>query len=156
MGNYPSREEPEFLYPDDAESLNQNGEKSGEQHRTVKVGIPRGLQVICLDTDKLIRGFRYPPVLLAYGISKTEWEGFSASLQMAALAETNIAFAVEGICDMASRWDKDFFRPRGLLMRLDMPGEEKYGIDFMDLFYTRNTFNVGRKLYISMALCLLL
>jgi hypothetical protein len=35
-------------------------------------------------------------------------------------------------------------------MRIDMPGEEKFGLDFMDLYYkgicNRKTFNVGQSL----------
>jgi hypothetical protein len=56
-----------------------------------------------------------------------------------------IAHAVEGMCDVASEWDKKYFRAKGLVMRLDMPGEEKFGLRFMDLFETHHTYNVARK-----------
>ncbi|EHL03474.1 hypothetical protein M7I_0416 [Glarea lozoyensis 74030] len=39
---------------------------------------------------------------------------------------------------------------KGLIMRIDMPGEEKFGLDFMDLYYegirNRKTYNVGQSL----------
>lgn len=39
--------------------------------------------------------------------------------------------------------DKTYFRKKGLIARIDMPGEEKYGIDFMDLSGGRRTYNVA-------------
>jgi hypothetical protein len=48
--------------------------------------------------------------------------------------------------DIVAEWDQQFFRNKGLVMRIDMPGEEKFGLDFMDLYYegigNRKPFNI--------------
>ncbi|RDW62090.1 hypothetical protein BP6252_11523 [Coleophoma cylindrospora] len=107
--------------------------------------IPRGLQIPAHKTNALWDGgFPYPPVLDAYGIGLAQWKLFWQSC-LAALDQTtakSIAFNLERILDNVARWDRDFFRPRGLLMRWDMPGEQIFGLDSMDLYHDQHVDNM--------------
>ncbi|KAK6581668.1 hypothetical protein PZA11_005365 [Diplocarpon coronariae] len=48
-----------------------------------------------------------------------------------------IAYAIENILDACAEYDVKLFRPNGFMMRLDMPGEEKYGLDLMDIYHAK-------------------
>ncbi|KAF4637232.1 hypothetical protein G7Y89_g852 [Cudoniella acicularis] len=101
-------------------------------------GIPRGLQVMADNTPDLKTGFPWPKILDVYGISKDDWRTFCFALAEPLepwLGQTGIAYEIEKILDICAEWDVQYFRKKGLIMRLDMPGEEKYGLDFMDLYY---------------------
>ncbi|RDW66940.1 hypothetical protein BP5796_09689 [Coleophoma crateriformis] len=107
--------------------------------------IPRGLQIPAQKTNALWDGgFPYPPVLDAYGIGSGQWKVFWQSC-LTALDQTttkSIAFNIEGILDNVARWDREYFRPRGLLMRWDMPGEQVFGLDCMDLYHDQHVDNM--------------
>jgi len=154
-------EEPRTRYPKKDEPSDQNGEQSEEEQTPELMnGIPRGIQVSAGDTNTLSWGFKFPPSLLAYDVSKSDWEQFSRSIRDVVRRNPTIAYAVENMCDVVADWgelkrllaalviadfveDKRYFRTKGLIVRIDMPGEEKYGIDFMDLLGSRRTYNVA-------------
>lgn len=126
-----TNEEPPDRYPRSAEfSKKPSGPTDPEESQLSEplVGIPRGLQVIPTHGH-----FRFPRSLLAYGVTQNDWIALCHALMSEIQAEGRTAFAVEGMCDVAAYWDSKCFRPKGLIMRLDMPGEVKFGLDFMDL-----------------------
>lgn len=88
------------------------------------------------NTDSLNRGFPYPKELAPFGISKEDWAIFCAKLA-GPLAKRNIAYAIEEVLDICAEEDVKFFRPKGFIMRLDMPGEEHYGLDIMDIYHAQ-------------------
>lgn len=111
-------------------------------------GIPRGLQVMADWAPDLGRGFPYPKILATYDIFKNDWRTFCLALSEPTNKwgkQQGIAYEVEKILDIAAEWDVQYFRLKGLIMRLDMPGEEKYGLDFMDLYYQKGGLN--RKIF---------
>jgi hypothetical protein len=126
--------------------------------------LPRGLIIFSEAQDnihKFHKGFKYPgEILSAYQISKKDWSDFCNAIA-APLGrykglypgigdglfpgiydmKTNkgnylhIRRAIDDTLDIVTKWDRIFFRPRGLVMRMDMPGEAKYGLTFMDFFH---------------------
>ncbi|KAL3417167.1 hypothetical protein PVAG01_11167 [Phlyctema vagabunda] len=106
--------------------------------------IPRGLQVPAGDTKNLSKGFDYPPSLDAFGVQeevwKQCWDAITYNLDPHSRA-ASIPHRIEAMLDEIARWDKEYFRPRKLLMRWDMPGEEKYGLDFMDIWHENCILN---------------
>ncbi|CZR63676.1 uncharacterized protein PAC_13573 [Phialocephala subalpina] len=97
--------------------------------------IPRGLQIPAICTYKLLRGFRYPEELDQCGISRADWKLFIGNITIPLLNYAGVAYVLEYILDRVAKWDAQYFRPRGFLMRIDMPGEEKYGLEFMDIHH---------------------
>lgn len=108
---------------------------------TAKDLIPRGLQIRAKNTLMLgatysKRKFHYPKVLAYLSIGKKDWNKFADAVLEPMKGEAgNIPHVLDEMLDIVAEWDINFFRPRGLLMRWDMPGEEKFGIDFMDLYH---------------------
>ncbi|KUJ08355.1 uncharacterized protein LY89DRAFT_341660 [Mollisia scopiformis] len=104
---------------------------------TAEETIPRGLQIPALSTIRLTHGFRYPKELNECGIPQGDWEVFCGSIVLPLInRETpGVAWAIEQILDRVAMWDAQCFRPRGFIIRMDMPGEQKYGLDFMDIHH---------------------
>jgi len=97
--------------------------------------MPHGLQIPAKNTDNLKKGFPYPKnVLMCYDINKHDWKRFQRALS-SQVSEHVSTYAVERLLDLVAQWDVQFFRKKGLVMRMDMPGEEKYGLDFMTIYY---------------------
>ena len=116
--------------------------------------LPRGLQIMANNTVTLKKGFPYlKDVMMCYGIDKNDWVRFQQAMNVAILVTdsnpTNCipgrstAYKIELLLDVVAEWDVRFFRPKGIVMRMDMPGEEKYGLDFMDLFYKKRIVNAS-------------
>lgn len=87
-------------------------------------------------TDTLAGGFPYPKEMMAFAISKERWAKFCSDLT-APLATKKIPYVIEEILDICTTWDVKYFRPKGFIVRLDMPGEEKYGLEFLDIYHSR-------------------
>lgn len=99
---------------------------------------PRGLQLLAKNTDTLLGGFPYVKELAAFDIRKSDWDSFCKKLTEP-LAKKGIAYAIESVLDVCADYDVNFFRPRGFMMRLDMPGEEKYGLELLDIYHIPTT-----------------
>jgi len=106
--------------------------------------IPRGIQILAKNRNFLEKGFHYPKELQGCGISKDEWNafcfGFTSPIRKNKhwkTAQPLMAYEIENMLDLVADWDLRFFRPRGYVMRLDMPGEQKYGLDFMDIHHSK-------------------
>lgn len=102
--------------------------------QTPAQAFPRGIQIMAKNTHTLEWGFPYPKELSPFGITKDDWASFCSKLTEP-LAKQKIAYAVDAILDICSEEDVKFFRPKGFIMRLDMPGEEQYGLDIMDIYH---------------------
>lgn len=105
-------------------------------NRTPAQAFPRGIQIMAKDTNTLEGGFVYPKELATFGITKADWSLFCFKLQEP-LADKRIAYAIEKILDICAEEDVRFFRPKGFIMRMDMPGEEQYGLDMMDIYHSK-------------------
>ncbi len=109
--------------------------------------IPRGIQIMAKNSNYLEKGFHYPKELQACNITQNEWNafchGFTAPIRSKHKKANRpmMPFEIENMLDLVANWDIRFFRPKGFVVRLDMPGEQKYGLDFMDLHHWR----AGRK-----------
>ncbi|KAL2062146.1 hypothetical protein VTL71DRAFT_6412 [Oculimacula yallundae] len=97
---------------------------------------PRGIQIMAKNTNTLEGGFPYPKELAPFGISKADWSVFCLKLTEP-LANKKIAYAIEKVLDICAEEDVMFFRPKGFILRLDMPGEEQHGLDMMDIYHTK-------------------
>ncbi|KAI9046973.1 hypothetical protein LZ554_009048 [Drepanopeziza brunnea f. sp. 'monogermtubi'] len=104
--------------------------------QTPAQAFPRGLQIMAKYTDTLAGGFSLPKELMAFGITKDIWAEFNSKMTES-LTTKRIAYAVEDILDVCATWDVRFFRPKGFIIRLDMPGEEKYGLDLLDIYHSK-------------------
>lgn len=107
MGRHRSRrEEPRTRYPKKDKSSDQNGQQSEEDEQSPEQmhGIPRGIQVLAGDTNTLSWGFKFPPALLPYDVTKSEWEQFSRSLRDVVHRNPTIPYAVEDLCDVVAEW----------------------------------------------------
>ncbi|KAH9214045.1 hypothetical protein DL95DRAFT_462491 [Leptodontidium sp. 2 PMI_412] len=104
--------------------------------QTPAQAFPRGIQIMAKNTNTLEGGFPYPKELAPFGITKQDWSIFCHKLTEP-LASKKIAYAVEKILDICAEEDVKFFRPKGFIMRLDMPGEEQYGLDIMDMYHSQ-------------------
>ena len=89
--------------------------------------LPRGLIIMARKTNHLRRGFPYPKLLLQCGITKAQWKLVCKAL-VATLdpgwwsywrEHRGIAYELEKVLDIAAALDQKFFRPKGLVMRLD-------------------------------------
>jgi hypothetical protein len=100
--------------------------------------LPRGLQVLAFDTDNLTTGFPYPPVLAKFHIPPEDWDYFLETIftPLHNTEPNTLAKNIEAILDNVAEQDIALFRPKGLIMRMDMPGEQKFGLDFMDLYHS--------------------
>jgi hypothetical protein len=111
--------------------------------------LPRGMQILAEDTEDLEKGFPYPLALAKCDISLSDWTRFGDAIigkfdhckggqyhhpHMYDFRIHTIAKHIEFVLDNVAEQDITFFRPRGLIMRLDMPGEQNFGLDFMDLY----------------------
>lgn len=86
-------------------------------------------------------------------IDKNDWEKFQQALYATFLVTDgnprnripgrSVAYNIDALLDVVAEWDVRFFRPKAVVMRMDMPGEEKYGLDFMDLFYKNYIINAS-------------
>ncbi|OWP03761.1 hypothetical protein B2J93_7248 [Marssonina coronariae] len=112
------------------------GSSNETSPRTPAQAFPRGLQIMARNTDTLAGGFPFPMELSAFGFAKETWETFCSELTKS-LADKKIAYAIENILDACAEYDVKLFRPNGFMMRLDMPGEEKYGLDLMDIYHAK-------------------
>jgi hypothetical protein len=127
--------------------------------------LPRGLIIFSTcqnDIHKFHKGFDYPgSILIAYKITKKDWFGFCNALAAPVIRHKkdlypgiganmfpgvyedrivnkeylHVRRVIDDILDIASLWDRTFFRPKGLILRLDMPGEAKFGLTFMDFWH---------------------
>ncbi|PVH76314.1 hypothetical protein DL98DRAFT_657541 [Cadophora sp. DSE1049] len=104
--------------------------------RTPAQAFPRGIQIMAKNTNTLEGGFPYPKELAPFEISKEDWARFCAKLTES-LGKQKIAYAIEKVLDICAEEDVKFFRPKGFIMRLDMPGEEQYGLDIMDIYHSQ-------------------
>ncbi|KAJ5035006.1 uncharacterized protein L3040_008268 [Drepanopeziza brunnea f. sp. 'multigermtubi'] len=112
------------------------GSNSEVPVQTPAQAFPRGLQIMAEDTDTLSGGFSLPKEFMAFGITKDIWAEFNSKMTES-LTTKRIAYAVEDILDVCATWDVRFFRPKGFIIRLDMPGEEKYGLDLLDIYHSK-------------------
>jgi hypothetical protein len=113
---------------------------------------PRGLQILAEENDNLREGFKfpYPRALAKCDITLSDWERIGGEIigkfepcgggrfhypQMSNFEINTIAKNIESVLDNVAELDVTFFRPRGLIMRMDMPGEQKFGLDDMDLYF---------------------
>lgn len=90
---------------------------------------------------------------MCYSIDKNDWERFQQAMFATFMVTDGdpkhlipgrrIALHLDELLDVVADWDVNFFRPKGLVMRMDMPGEEKYGLDFMDLYYRYHIINAS-------------
>jgi hypothetical protein len=131
------REEPRTRYPTKEKSSGQTGKQpKAERTREPMTGIPRGLQIM---PSGLPWGFPFYPALLAYGITRSDWERFSGAMASIVCESPLEIFPVEELCDIVADWgktrifltgpvladyssDKTYFRSKGLVVRVDMPG----------------------------------
>jgi hypothetical protein len=106
--------------------------------------MPRGLQILAFDSDDLAIGFPYPAVLEKFGIPPEDWDYVLMKIislrdnglpLLSDPAANTIAKKIETLLDNVAGLDVAFFRRRGLIMRVDMPGEQKFGLDCMDLYH---------------------
>jgi len=114
--------------------------------------LPRGMQILAEETDPFEGGFKfpYPKALAKCDIKYVDWMRIQGELigkfepcgggrfhypKLADFQLNTIAKNIETVLDNAADLDTTFFRPRGLIMRLDMPGEQKFGLDGMDLYF---------------------
>lgn len=91
--------------------------------------LPRGLIIMAKNTAHLHRGFPYPKLLFDCGITKAQWKNICRSLVDSldkglglfntARENRGIAYEVEKILDIAAKLDQQYFRPKGIIMRLD-------------------------------------
>jgi len=115
--------------------------------------LPRGVQILAEDPYDLKLGFPYHSFLEKCDISIDGWNHVVRSIlgkfehcggarfhfPDANNFEINtLAQNMEYILDNVAEQDISFFRPRGFIMRMDMPGEQEFGLDFMDLYVGRN------------------
>jgi hypothetical protein len=126
------------------------GKSKSNRERASKVKtLPLPLQIAARNTDRFDHGFPYPKALEEYGILKANWnracqkmaEPLSSwkplGLDLCNKTYLGIAYVLEDILDKVAEWDQTYFRPKGLIMRLDMPGEEKFGLSFMTMYHSR-------------------
>jgi len=75
-------------------------------------------------------------VLWDCGIPEKDWKMFCSSITLP-LEHYNqgIAYVVDDVLDIVALWDAKYFRPRGFLLRMDMPGEQDYALDSMDIHH---------------------
>ncbi|KAE9365446.1 hypothetical protein N431DRAFT_387727, partial [Stipitochalara longipes BDJ] len=114
--------------------------------------LPRGAQILAEDPYDLKLGFPYHSFLEKCDISVLGWTHFTRSIlgrfeqcggprfhfpHANDFEIHTMAKYIEYILDNVAEQDITFFRPRGLIMRIDMPGEQEFGLDFMDLYVGR-------------------
>lgn len=109
--------------------------------------IPNGLQIMARDTNNLCKGFLYPKALSPCGVMENDWQIFCDSLAYPVFLDGDVfnsmsmrrshGFNTEKVLDIAAEWDRHYFRPKGIVMRIDMPGEEKFGLESMDIYHCR-------------------
>jgi hypothetical protein len=130
--------------------------------------IGTGVQILAESSDDLEQGFKFPywPLLGVFDISWCDWERVAMEIlgnfkndsevcgggrfhhrRMHNYRIHTIAKNIEYVLDNVAEQDKAFFRPRGLIMRMDMPGEQKFGLDLMDLYYGSSRYGLPRKLH---------
>jgi hypothetical protein len=107
--------------------------------------IPNGLQIMARETNNLSKGFPYPEALGLCGVLEREWQILCDNLAYPVFLDGDVfnsksmrrahGYNAERILDIAVKWDVHYFRPKGIIMRLDMPGEEKFGLEFMDIYH---------------------
>jgi len=126
--------------------------------------LPRGLIVPCrLQVDPCYRvkdrgfgfhrGFPYPRALMMmYNITEHDWNSLCEAIHDVVRPYTtdapwfggvkthgevgaDIPELIDLVLDTVSKWDASFFRPKGLIMRLDMPGEARFGLTTMDIYH---------------------
>ncbi|KAN0089485.1 hypothetical protein V8E51_019745 [Hyaloscypha variabilis] len=115
--------------------------------------LPRGMQILAEDPYDLKKGFPYHPILESCDISIADWSRVIQSIlgkfeccggprfhfpHAYDFEIHTLAKNIEYILDDVAEQDVSFFRPRGFIMRMDMPGEQEFGLDFMDLYVGRN------------------
>ncbi|KAH7390036.1 hypothetical protein BKA64DRAFT_111739 [Cadophora sp. MPI-SDFR-AT-0126] len=89
------------------------------------------------NTNTLAGGFPYPQALAPFGISKEDSERFRTELTEP-VTKQKIAYALEKVLDVCAEEDMKYFRSKGFIVRLDMPGEEHYGLDIMDIYHIQH------------------
>ncbi|KAK0105176.1 hypothetical protein ONS95_004426 [Cadophora gregata] len=104
--------------------------------RTPAQAFPRGIQIMAKNTNTLEGGFPYLKELGPFGITKEDWAKFCSKLTEP-LTNQKIPYAIEKVLDLCAEEDVKVFRPKGFIMRLDMPGEEQYGLDIMDIYHSQ-------------------
>jgi hypothetical protein len=91
--------------------------------------IPNGLVIMAKSNTNIAQGFYYPAELESL-ISKEEWKELGPILAHSGphsiVDGKSAAYYIEQVLDTAANMDVKYFRPRGLCMRLDCPGESKY------------------------------
>jgi hypothetical protein len=111
-------------------------EPRAEQVQLAEKQIPCGLIIMATDSHDIRQGFPYPRAIEPL-ISEEEWKQIGPKLAESGPREiknrTDMAYHIEQIMDTAALMNVKCFRPRGLLFRLDCPGEMKYGLDFMEI-----------------------
>ena len=126
--------------------------------------LPRGLIVPCLlQVDPCYRvkdkgygfhqGFPYPRALMMkYGVTEHDWKSFCGAMHEVVRPYAtdapwfgavnphgkegaDIPDLIDLVLDVVAKWDSSFFRPKGLIVRLDMPGEARFGLTTMDIWH---------------------
>ncbi|KAG9243555.1 hypothetical protein BJ878DRAFT_113425 [Calycina marina] len=125
--------------------------------------LPRGLIVPCREqVDPRYKprdehygfhgGFPFPEILKQYGITQENWQEFTNALddvvrpyatnapwfgavKLEGEKGADIPQLIDTILYTVAEWELKLFRPRGLLMRMDMPGEAKFGLTAMDIYH---------------------
>lgn len=133
--------EPKEDKKDKQERLKKRSEELPDQSNFEAVslyGLARGLQLGPIQRS-IDNGFPFPKYLENHGVTTQNWGTFMEAIQRPLQPWSNsgrgLAYELESILDIVSRWDSEWFRKRGIVLRMDMPGEERYGLDFMDLYY---------------------
>lgn len=126
--------------------------------------LPRGLIIPCkIQNDPYYQergakfgfhgGFPYPrAVMKQYGIQESDWKEFCEALHKIVrpyatdapwfgglkkhgVHGAHIPELIDSILDVVAEWDSSYFRPKGLLMRMDTPGEAIFGLTTMDVWH---------------------
>ena len=74
------------------------------------------------EADFLRRGFPYSKLLFECGITKAQWKNVCDSLTAPLRNHRphgGIPYKLEEILDIAATLDQKYFRPKGIVMRLD-------------------------------------
>lgn len=114
--------------------------------------LPRGLIILHEDS-----GWEFPQeILLTFNVGAKEWAYFCGSLRMKLFGGRNVlgqrsigdlerrlAHGIEDVCDVVAAWGRQYFWPRGLLIRVDAPGEAKYGLTNMDIYHKKHIDNAS-------------
>jgi len=120
---------------------------------TSPIGIlPRGLIV-----PQQLGVWEFPEEILPiFNVHTREWAYFCGSLRMKLAGakvvlnsdsigdiERRKAHGIEDVCDIVAAWGRQYFWPRGLLIRVDAPGEAKYGLTNMDIYHKKHIDNAS-------------